>query len=202
MLLTTSFYHYSSQWSTSSSGCFHKCDFINWRLQAELLKRSRVTDPQCSSTLHDVNPFKANERQKRWNPKHTPVSVAFCGLLHWAASLWFEFSAYYSLQYFPSVSRCLLKKTKNKIRIGFKHMCKISHFYLFFKSQFPGSPSSLLPLLASSVSSLLNFGGLFFFSSYQIFRQSSSVRKKRYKSTKCKLKKHERERYLRHMNPN
>lgn len=41
-------------------------------------------------------------------------------------------------------------------------MCKISHFYLFFKSKFPGSPSSLLPLLASSVSSLLNFGGLFF----------------------------------------
>lgn len=78
VLLTTSFYHYSSQWSTSSSGCFHKCDFINWRIQAELLKRSRVTDPQCSSTLHDVNPFKANERQKRWNPKHTPVSVAFC----------------------------------------------------------------------------------------------------------------------------
>lgn len=95
-----------------------------------------------------------------------------------------------------------IKKTKNKIWIGFKRMCKISRFYLFLKSKFPGSPSSLLPLLASSVSSLLNFGGLFFSSSYQIFRQSSSVRKQRYKSTKCKLKKHERERYLRHMNPN
>lgn len=162
MLLTTSFYHCSSQWSTSSSGCFHKCDFINWRLQAELLKRSRVTDPQCSSTLHDVNPFKANERQKRWNPKHTPVS----GLL-WPSALSSESLVWIFCILLSSVfSICLsmsIKKTKNKIRIGFKHMCKISHFYLFFKSKFPGSPSSLLPLLASSVSSLLNFGGLFFF---------------------------------------
>lgn len=134
----------------------------------QLAAPSRATEAkQSNGSTMQFNAAWRQPIQSKWEAKavkpETHTCEAFCGLLHWAASLWFEFSAYYSLQYFPSVSRCLLKKTKNKIRIGFKHMCKISHFYLFFKSKFPGSPSSLLPLLASSVSSLLNFGGLFFF---------------------------------------
>lgn len=130
----------------------------------QLAAPSRATEAkQSNGSTMQFNAAWRQPIQSKWEARvvKPETHTCECGLLHWVASLWFEFSAYYSLQHFPSVSQCLLKnKTKNKIRIGFKHMCKISHFYLFFKSKFPGSPSSLLPLLASSVSSLLHFGGV------------------------------------------
>lgn len=174
----------------------------------QLVAPSRATEAkQSNGSTMQFNAAWRQPIQSKWEAKAVKpeTHTCECGLL-WPSALSSESLVWIFCILLSSVfSICLsmsIKKTKNKIRIGFKHMCKISHFYLFFKSKFPGSPSSLLPLLASSISSLLNFGGLFFFSSYQIFRQSSSVRKQRYKSTKCKLKKHERERYLRHMNPN
>lgn len=135
----------------------------------QLAAPSRATEAkQSNGSTMQFNAAWRQPIQSKWEAKAVKpeTHTCECGLL-WPSALSSESLVWIFCILLSSVfSICLsmsIKKTKNKIRIGFKHMCKISHFYLFFKSKFPGSPSSVLPLLASSVSSLLNFGGLFFF---------------------------------------